>query len=301
MHSERAKIWAAFVVVSTVWGSTWLAIKLGLQSVPPFLAAGVRFAVASALLYAIMRLRGYPLATGRGPRKVYAALGILSFGIPFALSYWGQQYLPSALGSILFAAYPFWVALFQFAMLKDDPPDLYKVGGIVLGFAGVAVIFGGDPLAGEPLALIGMLAIVISTILQAYVLILIKRDAEGINTVSMNFAGMVIGMVMLIALSLAFETGSDVQWTATAVGSVAYLSIVGSVLTFVSYYWLLKRVDAVYLSLTSFINPVVAVVLGAIVLGERLGPAAYGGSVLVLAGILLANAKAMYARLRPAH
>jgi drug/metabolite transporter (DMT)-like permease len=299
MIAERTKVWMAFTVVSTVWGSTWLAIKLGLQSVPPFLAAGVRFAIASFLLYVIIRLRGYPLPFGPVPRKIYAALGVLSFGIPFALSYWGQQFLPSALGSILFAAYPFWVALFQFFMLEGERPDVWKIAGIALGFAGVAVIFWGDALVADPRVLIGMLCIVISTILQAYVLLLIKREAQGINTVSMNFVGMLIGMVMLLGLSLAFESDRTVEWTATAIGSVAYLSVVGSVLTFVSYYWLLKRVDAVYLSLTSFINPIIAVLLGAAVLNERLEPAVYGGSILVLAGILLANAKAFYARLRP--
>jgi drug/metabolite transporter (DMT)-like permease len=164
----------------------------------------------------------------------------------------------------------------------------------------VAVIFGGDALVSDPSVLIGMSAIVVSTILQAYVLILIKRDAEGINTVSMNFAGMVIGMVLLLGLSLAVETEQAVEWTPLAIGSVLYLSVIGSVVTFVSYYWLLRRVDAVYLSLTSFINPIIAVLLGAAVLGERLEPAVYGGSVLVLLGILVANAKALYAHLRPA-
>jgi drug/metabolite transporter (DMT)-like permease len=184
-------------------------------------------------------------------------------------------------------------------MIDNERPEITKFAGIILGFVGVATIFWGDTLTGDSRAVLGMLAIIVSTVLQAYVLILIKREAEGINTVSMNFAGMLIGMLVLLGLSAAFESGQPAQWTATAVASVVYLSVIGSVLTFVCYYWLLKRVDAVYLSLTSFINPIIAVLLGAAVLGERLGSAALAGSALVLAGILLANVKALYARARP--
>jgi drug/metabolite transporter (DMT)-like permease len=96
------------------------------------------------------------------------------------------------------------------------------------------------------------------------------------------------------------EAGRPVRWDLTAIGSILYLGVIGSVLTFVSYYWLLKRIDAVYLSLTSFVNPIVAVLLGALVLGEKLAPIVYAGSALVLLGILVANAKALYEKLRSA-
>lgn len=300
MIAERTKVWGAMLAVSTVWGSTWLAIKLGLESVPPFLSAGVRFAVAAVLLYVILRVRGQSIPFTRDARRVYLALGVLSFSIPFALVYWGQQFLPSSLGSILFAAYPFWVALFQYFMLGEERMNPYKVGGIVLGFIGVAVIFWGDVAVDNPMVLVGMSTIVVSTILQAYVLILIKKEGESISPIAMNFVGMLVGTVLLLALSAVAESGLPVRWTPTAIGSILYLSVIGSVLTFVSYYWLLKRIDAVYLSLTSFVNPIVAVLLGAVVLGERLAPIVYAGSGLVLVGILVANAKALYEKLRSA-
>jgi drug/metabolite transporter (DMT)-like permease len=301
MRSERLRVWLGFLVVSTVWGSTWLAIKIGLGSVPPFLGAGVRFTVASLLLWLILRLRRESIPWSPATRKIYLSMGILSFTVPFALVYWAQQFIPSGLGSILFGAFPLCVALFSRIMLPGERLGPWKAAGIVLGFAGVALIFSDDLYVHDPQALLGISAILLSVILQAYVLILVKREAHEISSFALNFMGMAIAMVFLLALSGVAERSHPVHWDGVAFGSIAYLSVMGSVLTFVTYYWLLKRVDPVYLSLTSFINPVVAMGLGALVLGEGLAPVVAGGSTLVLLGILVANGKSLYAKLHPVH
>lgn len=298
MRESKLRIGAAFLVVSTVWGSTWVAIKIGLETVPPFLSAGLRFVIAASVLYLLLRMNGLRVGWTRDARRVYLTLGILSITLPFALVYWGQQFIPSALGSILFAVFPFWVAVGSHLMLPDERLTLPKLVGIVLGFIGLVVIFGDDLSWGGSAALPGMAAVLVSTMLQAYSLIVVKKYGQPVSPFVMNFVGMSIGAVGLLTLSVAVEPIGAAVWSPQAVGSILYLAIVGSVLTFVSYYWLVKRIDAVYLSLTSFVNPIVAVILGAAVLGERMAPAVFSGAALVLAGILIANAPALRERAR---
>jgi drug/metabolite transporter (DMT)-like permease len=299
--SERFLIWIAFAIISTVWGTTWLAIRIGLETVPPFLSAGIRCLLASVVLYALVRFRRLPIPMTAQASKVYVSLGVLTIGIPFALIYWGQQYIPTGLSSILFGAFPFCVAVLSHLMLRDEPMSLSKGIAIVLGFAGVVIIYYTESSIADPLGLLGMSAVLFSVLLQALALVLIKKYGEQVSPLSMNFVGMAMGGIMVLLLSVAVEGERAVTWTMPAVLSLAYLTLIGSVVTFVAYYWLLKKIDAVYVSLSSFINPIVAVVLGAVVLGERLPATVFTGAALVMAGLLVANGKGLYARFQKEH
>jgi drug/metabolite transporter (DMT)-like permease len=299
MSGERFRLWVGFVIVSSVWGSTWVAIKIGLETVPPFLGAAARFVVACLLLGLILRWRRIAVLFTPDAKKVYLSMGLLTFAAPFALVYWGQQFIPSALGSILFAAFPFCVALVSHFMIAQQKFDRFTLAGMVVGFAGVFIIFWGDVHVSDSRALLGMSAIFLSVILQAISLVQVKKWGEAVDPYAMNFVGMLIGLVVLAALGGILEAQEPIEWSAASLLSVLYLAVVGSVLAFVSYYWLLKRIDPVYLSLTSFINPVVAVALGALVLGERMAATVFLGALLVFAGILLANWRTLYAKVRP--
>lgn len=300
MKADRLLVWLSFVIVSTVWGSTWLAIKVGLETIPPFFSSTLRFIVAELILGAIMLWRKERIPWTRNAWRVYLSMGVLTFTLPFALVYWGQQFIPSALGSILWATFPFCVAVVSLVMIPGGRLDVYTMVGILLGFLGVLIIFGGDLHLSDPMAPWGMAAMLASVVLQAISLIQVKMWGEGVSPVAMNFIGMLMGLVALFVLGLFVEGIPSVDWTWPAVLSVLYLGVFGSVVAFIAYYWLLKRIDAVYLSLTSFINPIVGVVLGAVVLHEALGTSIIGGALLVLGGILLANWKNLAARLRRA-
>jgi drug/metabolite transporter (DMT)-like permease len=298
MERERFRIWAAFVVVCTVWGSTWMAIKIGLETIPPFFGAGIRFVIAAVLLFLIVRLRGIHLPFDRNAWRVYIALGIPGYAIPFALVYWGQQYIPSALGSILFAAFPFWVAIFSHVFLTDEKLDFYKIGGILVGFAGLLVIFARDVHWAGVEGLWGMSAVLLSTALGGFSLVVVKKYGMSISPFSLNFVAMGMTAAVLLGLSILLEQAADVVWNTSAVVSVGYLAVISSVVTFVIYFWLLKKVEAVYLSLTTFVSPIIAILLGAIFMGENLAPTVYMGAGLVLSGILFANGGYFYAKIQ---
>lgn len=286
----RTRVILGLAVVSLVWGSTWLAIKIGLRTVPPILSASLRFLIAAGLLGVLLYYRGTGIRKDPQFWRLAIFLSLLSFSIPFSLVYWGQNRIPSSLASILFAIFPFWVALFSYLRLPNEPMTLPKVFGIVCGFAGIVVIFSSELTLATSFAEWGMAAIVASAIMQAFALVILKKEGKGIDVVSLNFASMLISGCILFAFSMVAETFTHLEFGTDAILSLLYLATFGSVLTFVTYFWLVKHVEVVLLSLTAFVTPIIAVVLGTIVLNERLAPQVFAGSVLVLSGILLANA-----------
>ncbi len=290
MVSERMRIGAGFAVISLIWGSTWLAIKVGLDSLPPFFGVAIRFTLAAAILYALMRFRGEKIPLDRNSIYIYLSVAFLSVSFPFALVYWGEQYIPSGLASVLFALNPFVVAIGSQVLLKNERMTASKLGGVSLGFLGLLVIFWADLRLGGSGA--GpMIAVLVSTVLQGISLVIVKKYGRSISPTSITLGGMIFGIVILYALAFAFEDISRVHLDLKGVGSILYLASFGSVVTFVTYYWLAQRVEAVYLSLVAFVTPVLAVLLGAVLLDESLSPHMFSGAALVLCGILVANGK----------
>ena len=296
MNTERVRVWIGFVIVSWVWGSTWLAIKIGLHSVPPMIGAGIRFLIASMILYIIVKMRKIEIPVSPDLRRLYLWLILFSYAIPFGLVYWCQQFIPTGLSSILFGAYPLWVALLSHFLLSNERLDFHKIAGILLGFIGVFIIFSRDVHWTDSNGFIGMAGILSTTLMQAFALVMIKKYGQPVSPFALNLVGMSVAGVLLFGAGLMFESFSAIKWDAAAVGSILYLAIVGSVIAFVTYHWLLKRVEAVYLSLVSFINPIIAVILGAIVLDETLAASVFLGAALVLVGILAANGRQLYAK-----
>jgi drug/metabolite transporter (DMT)-like permease len=288
--SLSTKVTFGLMVICMIWGSTWLAIKVGLQTVPPFFAASFRFFIAAAILLAILRVRGLPIQGDKSFWNMALILGLLSFSIPFASVYWGQKQIPSSLASILFATFPFCVAIFSHLRLPGEPMTVPKVLGVVFGFIGVYVIFASEVTFASEKAELGMAAIVVSALMQAFALVSLKKRGRGMDVISLNFIGMIIGAVVLLGMSLAFEDHREMLFDRTAILSLLYLSIFGSVIAFVTYFWLVKHVEVVLLSLTAFVTPIIAVLLGKLVLDEHLSPQVLSGSILVLGGILIANA-----------
>jgi drug/metabolite transporter (DMT)-like permease len=243
------------------------------------------------ILYGMMVARKESLPPGRTYRLLVLFVGLTAFSVPYALVYWGQRQIPSALASILFATYPFFVAFFSSIFLPNEKMTLLKFIAIILAFAGVYVIFAGQLALDARIAVGGMAAIVGSSFIQASALVLLKKYGGSFSPISVNFVSMGIGAILLMGASVFAEDYTGVVFTAKAVLSITYLAIFGTVVAFVTYFWLVKHVETVLLSMTSFITPIIAVALGALVLGERLTPQMIIGAGMVLGGILIANAK----------
>ncbi|MFA6540868.1 MAG: EamA family transporter [Bacteroidota bacterium] len=288
--SERTKVFLAYLAICTIWGSTWLVIKIGLEYIPPLISAGMRFAVAAVVLWGIIKYRAIDIPLHKEAKEFYLLVALTSFAVPFALVYWGEQKISSGLTSILFAVYPFCVALFSAFILRQERLTIPKIGGIVFGFGGIVTIFGSDVQFGASTeTLLGMGAIVLSAISQAFSAVMIKKRGREISPFVVTFAPMFLSAIFLLAAGGLTEDLAAVHLNAVSISSILFLAVFGSVTTFVSYFWLIKRVQVVFLSLTSFVTPIIAVVLGIIILNEKVSPQLFAGSGLVLLGILIAN------------
>ncbi len=289
MKSTPLRIFLVYLLLCLIWGSTWLAIRASLESLTPFISGGSRFLLASIFILALMKFRGVSLQTDRESIRLYLLMGFLSFVIPFGLVYWAEQFVPSGLASVLFGVYPFFVAIFSFFRLPDEPIGKLKIIGMISGFLGIVVIFSDSFTANLSNLLLGMIAVALSGIIQAWIAVTLKKSGKHLNPLSMNFIPMLIAGVFGLMIGILVEDLSKLRFDDTAIISVTYLAFFGSVITFTSFYWLMKRINVVLLSLIAFITPIVALILGWIFYNETLSGQHIIGSVMVLAGLLIAN------------
>lgn len=293
MNNDKLKIPSIYIFISLIWGSTWLAIRFGLESLTPFLSAGLRFLVAAAVIYIVMFYKKLKVQRDDAAIKIYLQMGFFSFVIPFGLVYWGQQYIASGLASVLFAVYPFFIAIFSKISIPDEKIDKFKIIGMVLGFIGIIIIFSDNINFSLNTDFMGMLAVLLSGIMQASIAVTIKKNGKHLNSLTMNLIPMLIaGLVMTIG-AFFVEDLSRVVFDSKAISSVVYLGVFGSVVTFTSYYWLLKKINIILLSFIAFITPIIALILGWIVYDEVLLRHHIWGSVLVLLGLFISNLASM--------
>jgi drug/metabolite transporter (DMT)-like permease len=289
MRAGSVKIFFIYAMLCFIWGSTWLAIRFGLETLTPMYSAGIRFSLAAFFILILMKIRGVRLQLDKISIRLYLVMGFLSFVVPFGLVYWAEQFVPSGMASVLFAVFPFFVAIFSFLFIKSESLDIFKISGIVIGFSGIVIIFS-DSIGGDITDyLIGMFAIVLSAIMQAGIVTTIKKFGHHLNPLSMNFVPMLIAGISMLIIGLAIEDTSKNSFGLNAVLSILYLAFFGSVITFTSYYWLLKKINIVILSLIAFITPIVALILGFFIYDEQLSTNDFVGSAFVLLGVFGAN------------
>jgi len=288
--TDRGRVIGGFALLILIWGTTWAGIRIGLEGVPPFTGVAVRFAIAGALLLLLALATGVRLGRAPHEKSLWVANGVLSFCVSYSIVYWSEQYIPSGLAAILFATMPLFVAALAHLLLAAERSSTRAVIGLVLGFAGVAVIFSDD------LALLGgeqvrraALVILVSPLVSAIATVAVKKWGTGVHPLSVSAVPMLFTGVVMGALALLFERGRPVVFDARSVGAILYLAVLGSAVTFTVYYWLLARVTATKLALISYVIPVVALAVGAVLFAEPLRPRILGGSALILVGVVLVS------------
>ena len=271
-----------------VWGSTWPIIKIGLEAVPPFLAAGVRFLIAGIVLFGLSWLQGVRL-----PKTFRAHFGLLCIGVGIGLSYgavyWGQQYIPAGLSAVLFATNPLFVMLLAHVAVDSEAITWRKFVGVLLGFFGVVFIFQDDLQLPNRLNVIGAAVTLISPFVVSLSNVGIKKWGYHFHPYNLTALPMTYAAALLLVVSFWSENVTHVSWTPAAVSSVLYLSIVGSVFGFVIFYSLLKKFPVSTLSFASYVFPVVALALGYVLLGETLEMQTLVGGATILVGIIVAT------------
>lgn len=275
-----------WVILCGIWGSTWLFIKLGLENLPPLTFAGIRFVIACAILFTWIRIRRLQLPTTRSDWTFLTLTGMLSFGLNYGLVFWGEQYISSGLAALLQATLPAFGLVFAHFHLPGERLSWARIGGVILGVFGVGVVFSNQLAVSGRQALAGCIALILSALFAAYANVLVKARKVKMNPVIIAGVQMFFGMLLLFAVGIPLEGNPfNLRWSAMAVVALVYLAVVGSVIAFVLYYWLVHNIAVTKSMLISLVTPVVAVILGMIVLDEEIGWRTLIGGAMIMTGI----------------
>jgi len=284
--ASRARIWAALAIVYVVWGSTYLAIRYAVETMPPLLSAGVRFLVAGLILLAVVvAARGRAaLRVTRAQATTAAVSGVLLLFGGNGLVSVAEQRVASGLAALLVACIPLWIVVLRAGL--GDRPGLATAGGVLLGFAGVALLFlpggsGDTDLAYAALCVLASLSWAIGSLLVTRRPV--PADPLTLTTIEMLAGGVALLLVAPAVGELRGFSVADVSGTSWL--ALAYLIVFGSLIAFTAYVWLLGNAPVSLVSTYAYVNPAVAVLLGVLIAGERLTWSTLAGGVVVLAAI----------------
>ena len=289
MTPDTARIAAAFAGIYVIWGTTYLAIAVAIQTLPPFISGAARFLLAGGFMYAWLRARSRTVFAGLDLR-VAALCGVLLSGIGNGFVVWAQQGIPSGIAALMVAAVPVIVLILDWAFFSRRAPTRQATIGVAMAIAGVAtIVVHTRSLSGDahPLYLVAVLA---ASVAWSFATLLQKRTATSATVLSFTCAQMLFGGVFQLLVSFADREWSRFDPAAVSLGSVLgvlYLVAFGSIVALNCYLWLLTRVSAQKVTTYALINPVVALILGSAILDERVTALAVVAAALVLAGVAL--------------
>ena len=282
-----AGLLAAFAALYVIWGSTYLAIRFAVETMPPFTMAGVRFLVAGTLLFGWSRARGAAPLT-RPQWKTAAIAGTLLLLGGNGLVSWAELRVPSGVAALLVASTPMWMALLDWARPGGVRPRPAVWAGLALGLAGIGVLVGPARLGGTPVDGLGALAVGTAAFSWALGSVY-QRGAQKSDSTLLNVGGqMLVGGAVLVAVGLALGERLDVAAvSARSAWALAYLIVAGAIVGYSAYVWLLKVTTPAKASTYAYVNPLVAVVLGWALADEALSPRVLGAAGLVVAAVVL--------------
>lgn len=279
----------AYFFVFIVWGSTFLAIRVGVHEMPPLLMAGLRFVIAGGVVYGWARLRGDPAPTRTEWRSTLAVASVLIV-LCYGTLFWAEQRVTSGMAAVLVATIPMWMTLSEVVLLRTVRLSAALVAALLTGAAGVVVLTSETLMpVGTPVDKIGALALVASSMAWSVVSVgtrLMPMPASG--TMRAGSQMLVGGVALVVIAGLLGEFGRfhPARVSAGAWWSLVYLITAGSIVAYTAYIWLLKHVAPSKVGAYAYVNPVVAVLLGALLLGEPLDARTITGTLLVLAAVI---------------
>ncbi|MBA3260093.1 MAG: EamA family transporter [Gemmatimonadales bacterium] len=288
MAGLRGRALVAYLLVCTVWGSTYLAIRIGVEDLPPLLFAGVRFAIAGAILGAIVVAMGDHLPRRARDWRVHAVTGLLLLLGGNAVVVWAEQFVESGPASVFVAAVPLWAAFFDVMIPGGSSVFTWRVGvGLALGFLGSALLAGVTP--GELLSsdLKGPVALTLASASWALGTVYSKRNPTETTPFSGAAAQMFIAGIVMTVLGLVLGEAGQWRFSASGLGALAYLVVFGSIVGFTAYAYALRHGSATIVGTYAYVNPVVAVLLGWLVLSEAVTVRTFAAMGLILGAVLM--------------
>jgi drug/metabolite transporter (DMT)-like permease len=288
-RNHRILLVLAFAAVYLIWGSTYLAIRVGVRSLPPFLMSGLRFVSAGGLLYALLRGRGAPAPT-RAEWGHATIAGLLMLTAGNGLVTWAEKQVPSNLTALMVAGVPVYMALLDWAWPGGTPPTRRVIAGITVGAAGMVLLVSGGRQASHGVGALAFGAIILSGMCWAAGSLYARYGALHAHPIMAAAQEMLAGGVAMLLISALRGEPRLVAHdgvTRESALALAYLTIFGSFVAFSAFGWLVKATTPTRLSTVAYVNPVVAVILGWALLDERLGPRALAGAAMIVCAVLV--------------
>jgi drug/metabolite transporter (DMT)-like permease len=279
----------AFAMIYFVWGSTYLAIRVGVREVPPFLLAAMRFLVAGFVLYGWMIARGERSPSGRQWMSA-SLLAVLIFVLDYGLVFWAEQRVPSGITAVMMATIPAFMALSEILFLRTQRLTVRLGTALLIGIAGVAVLMSPSlNLSGAPIDPLGAMALIIASMSWSVASALTRKLPLPLSKVMSSGAQMLAGGVFLALTAAALgEFRNFHPWTVSRAAwlSLLYMIVAGSIIAFTAYVWLLHHESPTKVGTYAYVNPVVAVLVGYFLGGEGLGLRTILGTAFVLISVL---------------
>ncbi|HEX8619177.1 MAG TPA: EamA family transporter [Thermoanaerobaculia bacterium] len=289
MKHERALAYGAFAIVCVVWGTTYLGIAIALETIPPLLLTASRFVVAGLVMLGVAKLRGETIPRDARTLANLALVGFLMVGVGNLAVVWAELYVPSGIAALLVATAPFWMAIIELFRTSGERVSLQSGVGMLLGFVGVALLVTPRGSAGALSTgfLLGALAIQVGGICWQLGSAHGKYNLKHVplmasSALQMFFGGLIVGVA-----GLAIGEAPRFALTPRTFGALLYLTIFGSIIAYSAYVFALAHLRTTVTSLYAYVNPVVAVFLGWLILNERLTSVSVMAMFVILVGVAL--------------
>jgi drug/metabolite transporter (DMT)-like permease len=302
---HRWKTLLAFAIIYLVWGSTFLAIRIGVREVPPLLLAGMRFCAAGIVLYGWVRATGIASPSRREWLSV-TLLAALIFLLDYGLVFWAEQRVPSGITAVMLATIPAFTALAEILILRTQRLTLRLGCALLVGLAGVAVLVSRSVSLGDaPIDRSGAIALVVGAMSWSLASVLNRKLILPESKIMNSGAQMLVGGILLLLAAAIFGEFNGFRWQAVSSRAwlaLAYLIVAGSIIAFTAYVWLIHHESPTKVGTYAYVNPVIAVLLGYFLGGEALGARTILGTVLVLVSVVVITTtpkKAKSAELAP--
>jgi len=290
MKHERTLAYIAFAIVCTVWGTTYLGIRIALETIPPLLLTGTRFVIAGGIMLLVARLRGDAIPRDWRTLANLAFVGFLLVGVGNLAVVWAEQWVPSGLAALLVATAPFWMVIIEAFRPGGERVGLRGVIGMSIGFAGVVMLVspgGGAGAIWSTAFLLGALAIQIGSIGWQFGSAVSKYKLGSVPPFASAALQMLSGGVIVTLVGLAIGEAPRYTLNPRTLGALVYLTLFGSVIAYSAYVFALAHMRTTVTSLYAYVNPVVAVFLGWLILDEPLTWMSVVAMVVILAGVAL--------------
>lgn len=288
MSEERnARAYLAWIAICIIWGTTYLAIRIGVKDLPPILFAGLRWLIAGPILFLFLRWKGY--APPKKKDLIHLAIvGLSLIGIGNGLVVFGEQYVPSGLTALLITTVPFWIVGFESLLPHGKKLNIKLAGGLVLGLVGVALIFGVDLKSlFRSDYLIGVIGLMLADIGWSAGSIYSKHKKSNVHPLMSASVEMIIAGIVLTTIASALGEFSQLKFTSESLAAFVYLIIFGSLIGYSSYIYAIAHLPVSFVSTYAYINPVIALFLGWLILGEQISYNIIIAAFIILVGVML--------------